>query len=173
MKKVIIATGVTLTTVLGASLASPIDVGSQAAYAESEQPYYNYTGYASNDSSFILDPNFKRAIEHDNVTFNGHKIDFSQAPAGNLTSTMVYDQMLFIKKDSGKVVSAEFPGHSITKAQIEEVYGPPTHFKTGDTVTQKDSGTMFYNLAGRYIAFDVHEGQLTNVYLNPQYYLIE
>ncbi|CAL29329.1 immunodominant staphylococcal antigen IsaB family protein [Staphylococcus carnosus] len=156
MKKVIAATGVTLTLALSASvLPANNDAGNEAHAAT--QPYYNYTGYTANDSSFFVDPNFVRAVKYHNVTFNGYKIQGQHQAVPNSTKNIqVYDQLIAINKETNNAVSASFPINQgqISREAIENAYG--TDYEFASEKNSKDTGMMTYEFDGSTVNIEIY-----------------
>lgn len=156
MKKVIAATGVTLTLALGTSvLPANNDAGNEAQAAT--QPYYNYTGYTAYDSSFFVDPNFVRAVKYHNVTFNGYKIQGQHQAVPNSTKNIqVYDQLIAINKETNNAVSASFPINQgqVSRQAIENAYG--TDYEFHSEKMSNDTGMMVYEFDGSTVNIEIY-----------------
>lgn len=68
-----------------AVVADPVD-----AATKSVKPYYNYKGYVKNNSKFVLDKDFVRALNHDNIKINGYKLNL-KGKTGAVQNFMKYD----------------------------------------------------------------------------------
>ena len=168
MKKVIAATGVTLTLALGTSVLPANNEAGNEAHAAT-QPYYNYTGYTSYDSSFVLDPNFVRALQYGNVTLNGYKIQKeNQISPKSGENTRVYDQTIVINSETRRAVAAAFPvkAGQISKQDIINAYGSYTGFLKAHPTDPDGTGIMRYEFDGSAVNFYFSNGYLTSVSIN-------
>ncbi|AYU54146.1 immunodominant staphylococcal antigen IsaB family protein [Staphylococcus debuckii] len=171
MKKVIAATGVTLTLALGTSvLPANNDAGNEAHAAT--QPYYNYTGYTAYDTSFVLDSNFVRALQHGNVTLNGYKIQGEHQATNNDNdnneSVKVYDQKMIINPKTNRAITAAFPAKSgqISKQDVINAYGSNYNFVKHYPNDPDNTGIMKYEFDGSTVNFNFTNGYLTSVGIN-------
>ncbi|OFP02925.1 hypothetical protein [Staphylococcus sp. HMSC065E08] len=168
MKKVIAATGVTLTLALGTSvLPANNDAGNEAHAAT--QPYYNYTGYTSYDSSFVLDPYFVKAVQIGNVTLNGYKIQKeNQVTPEFIELERVYDQNIGVNSETKRAVRAAFPvkAGQISKQDIINAYGTNDSFLKAYPDDPDDTGSMRYEFDGSAVNFKFSNGYLTSVSIN-------
>ncbi|MGI2315579.1 immunodominant staphylococcal antigen IsaB family protein, partial [Staphylococcus cohnii] len=80
VSKIMLSCGLVFSTAVGAAAIDSHQSQTQAA----ETPYYNYTGYTSANSEFILDQDFINAIKYGNLTINGYKITNSDAETAEM-----------------------------------------------------------------------------------------
>ena len=158
MKKVIAATGVTLTLALGTSVLPANNEAGNEAHAAT-QPYYNYTGYTSYDSSFLLDPNFINALKYNNFTINGYHMDFTAAPSvkEDTYHEAEYDQHYHLLSPSETPYHIHFdakPGQ-ISRQDIINAYG--------SNYTELGEESLSYNLNNTEITFGITNGTVTVV----------
>ncbi|APR59757.1 hypothetical protein BTZ13_00405 [Staphylococcus condimenti] len=168
MKKVIAATGVTLTLALGTSVLPANNDADNEAQAAT-QPYYNYTGYTAYDSSFVLDPYFVKAIQIGNVTLNGYKIQGEhQATTVDKESVSVYDQKITLNPKTNRAINAAFPVKSgqISKQDIINAYGTNYNFLKSYPDDPDGTGIMKYEFDGSSVSFNFSNGYLTSVGIN-------
>ncbi|WP_219850874.1 immunodominant staphylococcal antigen IsaB family protein [Staphylococcus warneri] len=95
------------------------------------QPYYNYHGYTSSQSDFILDKNFINAIKNDNFTINGYKI--TENSKGNDNDTIEKFDQQFYLPSKGKADGVWFqlkPG-VVSKSELVKTYGKPLNKPSG------------------------------------------
>ena len=162
MKKVIAATGVTLTLALGTSVLPANNEAGNEAHAAT-QPYYNYTGYTSYDSKFLIDPDFVNALKYNNVTFNGYQFssqkEYNSSP---MKGVKVYDQTIGINQQTNKVVQISFAlkQGQVSKQDVIDAYGPDYIF-SGEKGSN-DTGLMEYQLNGSTISIDFYKGTATS-----------
>ncbi|MFC3611915.1 immunodominant antigen B [Staphylococcus piscifermentans] len=151
MKKVIAATGVTLTLALGTSVLPANNEAGNEAHAAT-QPYYNYTGYTSYDSSFLLDPNFINALKYNNFTINGYHMDFS--PPSFATQDIMYRETQYDQYYS-LLSSSETPYHVHFDAKPGQISKQDIINAYGLNYTENDGKSMVYNLNEAEIIFEI------------------
>ncbi|MBC9875667.1 immunodominant staphylococcal antigen IsaB family protein [Macrococcoides bohemicum] len=60
-------------------------------------PYYNYKGYVKNNTKFLLDKDFVRALKYDNIKMNGYKLNLKGVNGYGTKDFLKYDT--YYKKD--------------------------------------------------------------------------
>lgn len=81
LSKIVLASSIVFGTVLGANVINGEGMEKQAEAAQT--PWYNYNGYTSASSNFVLDKNFKTALKYDNVKTNGYKLTSNKSASTN------------------------------------------------------------------------------------------
>lgn len=152
VSKVLLSCGFVFSTAIGAAAIYSHQPHAQAA----ETPHYNFTGYTSANSEFILDEDFINAIKHDNLTMNGYSITKGTTDTVQLVD--IYDQQ-FRERGENKAdfVLFELDGKTVSQNDLLEVYGPSDVYETPD-------GNMYerdYN--GTLIQFYENDGYITKV----------
>ncbi|WP_414050912.1 immunodominant staphylococcal antigen IsaB family protein [Macrococcus animalis] len=85
------------------TIASSLLLGTAAvaqpaqAATKSVTPYYTYKGYVKNNTKFLLDKNFVRALKYDNFKINGYKLNLKGKP-GASKDFMKYDTYYYKDK---------------------------------------------------------------------------
>lgn len=91
-------------TVSALTIASSLLLGSAAvgepaqAATKSVSPYYTYNGYVKNNTKFLLDKNFVRAIKNDNFKINGYKLNLKGKVGYGTKDFMKYDTYYYKDK---------------------------------------------------------------------------
>ncbi|WIL69101.1 MULTISPECIES: immunodominant staphylococcal antigen IsaB family protein [Staphylococcus] len=155
VSKIMLSCSLVFSTAVGVAAIDSHQSQTQAA----ETPYYNYTGYTSANSEFILDQDFINAIKYGNLTINGYKITNSDAETAEMVD--IYDQS-FRKTGENKAdaVTFDLDGKSVSKNDLLTVYGP-------SDVTDTPAGHMYErNYNGTSIKFYVNDGYVTKVQIN-------
>lgn len=157
MSKIMLSCGLVFSTAIGAVAIDSHQPQTQA----SETPYYNYTGYTSADSNFILDQDFINAIKYDNLTINGYKIDKGSSNTGETVD--IYDQSFHkVGKNKADSVTFALDGKTVSKGDLLTVYGPSdvTHTPAGNVYKRYYNGTL--------VQFYVNNGYVTKVQINAE-----
>ncbi|REH77207.1 hypothetical protein DOS70_04725 [Staphylococcus felis] len=159
VSKIMLASSIVL------SVASTSTILTSQAYAqEFETPYYNYTGYTSYQSNFLLDEYFKNALASGNVNFNGIKVN-QMYNHGN-TNVKLYDQN-FTHVHDKKASSVEFPvqSNTISLTQIKEIYGNDYNYQPPLTQEKREEtqGLYGYKIGKGNIVFYVSNGYVQSV----------
>ncbi|WP_414055753.1 immunodominant staphylococcal antigen IsaB family protein [Macrococcus equi] len=55
------------------------------------KPYYSYNGYVKNNSKFLIDKDFVRALKYDNFKMNGYKLNLKGRNGYGTKDFMKYD----------------------------------------------------------------------------------
>lgn len=159
VSKIALASSLVFGTTIGANALASQNVQNEAHAAQT--PYYNYTGYTSASSNFILDKNFKNAIKYDNLTINGYKI--SEGDSNNGETVDKYDQSFHVVgKNKADSVTFDLDGKSVSKENLLKTYGQPKGMPT-DTPAGLDH---VYNIGGKEVQFYLHDGYVTKVQIN-------
>lgn len=118
--------------------------------AEAAQtPWYNYNGYTSASSNFVLDKNFKTALKYDNVKINGYKLTSNKSASTN--EVVVKDQIAF-----------NLDGRTVTPQKLMNVYGQPAE-KPVETAVGK---VYKYKIGNKTIQFFVDKGHVYRAQIN-------
>ncbi|MBO1199013.1 hypothetical protein J3T65_05970 [Staphylococcus simiae] len=136
--KVLLATTMSLSTLLGASISTvPVQQEAHAATV----PHYSYHGYIGKDASFLTDKYFVNAIKHQNVKFNDVKL----AKTNSKTSIEKYDQKFNgITSDGQKANQLQFVvKDDVSLSGLQKAYGQQLKSKTPQSA-DKQSGIFYY-----------------------------
>ncbi|WP_199194410.1 immunodominant staphylococcal antigen IsaB family protein [Staphylococcus warneri] len=134
------------------------DLSHHEAHAAT-QPYYNYHGYTSSQSDFILDNNFINAIKNDNLTINGYKI--TENSKGNDNDTIEKFDQQFYLPSKGKADGVWFqlkPG-VVSKAELVKTYGKPLNKPSGTA----HGNEYLYQFNEKQLRFLENNGYITEV----------
>lgn len=147
ISKITLASSIAFSSVLGLSFVNSGDSHIEAEAAQT--PYYNYEGYAGNDSSFLLDKEFMNGIKYNNLTFNGIKVTDN---TGNDRLTK-YDQSFSgVSENHKSANSVDFNvKDQLTVQQLKNAYDSSlikmkTHENSNDIYVYRpnnDIGVMF------------------------------
>ncbi|MBF7018951.1 hypothetical protein ISO99_03405 [Staphylococcus sp. 18_1_E_LY] len=159
VSKIALASSLVFGTTIGANALASQNVQNEAHAAQT--PYYNYTGYTSASSNFILDKNFKNAIKYDNLKINGYKI----SKGDSNTSKMVdkYDQSFrVVGENKADSVTFDLDGKSVSKEALFNAYG-----QAKASPTDSPAGLNYiYNIGGKKVQFYLNDGYVTKVQIN-------
>ncbi len=139
---------------IGASVETPQSNEAHAA----TQPYYNYQGYTSSQSNFILDKNFINALKNDNLTINGYKI--TENSKNSDKTIKKYDQQFYLaSKHKADGVWFDLKDGVVSKSKLLKVYGNP------DTkpASSAQGNEYKYNIGGKSVKFLENNGYITKV----------
>lgn len=136
--KVLLATTMSLSTLLGASISTaPVQHDAHAATV----PHYSYYGYIGKNASFLTDKNFVNAVKHQNVKFNNVKLVKTNSKA----SIEKYDQKFNgITSDGQKANQLQFVvKDDVSLSEIQKAYG--NQLKSQNPQNEdKQSGIYYY-----------------------------
>lgn len=159
ISKITLASSIVFSSAVGLSLVNSDSTHTQAEAAET--PYYNYTGYTSASSNFVLDQDFINSIQYDNLTINGYKITSNSANGGKEVNA--YDQT-FYKTSDNKADSVNFKldGKTVSKEDLLKTYGQPIGMPN-DTPNGLDQK---YKIGDKLVQFYINDGYVTEVQIN-------
>lgn len=155
VSKILVSCCLVFSTALGAATIDSHQPQAQAA----ESSHYNYTGYTSANSEFILDQDFINALKNDTLTMNGYKIAKGTSEKAKMVD--IYDQR-FRERQEGvaDAVTFDLDGKTVSQNDLLTAYGPSDVYET-------PSGNMYerdYN--GTLIQFFENDGYITKVQIN-------
>ncbi|MCG7337810.1 hypothetical protein MHZ36_00775 [Staphylococcus sp. ACRSN] len=131
-------------------------------HLKAETPWYNYEGYTTYDPSFTQDYNFVRALKYENVSINGYKID-PNSNGGYDYSKTVYDTTInFNDKDEVAMIEFDTKPDTITKKEFKQAH------KSNNILTE---GTTPGDV-GTFVRYETKDSYY-NVYFDKQGYLYE
>ena len=152
-----LAVGVTLG--LGVGVEESLHHEAHAA----TQPYYNYHGYAGNDTSSVLSNQFKEAVKSNNVTFNGKKIVQTK---GN-GEVNIYDQTFSGVTKSGKSASGVSINvkDNLSYSDIKKSYGNTLIRMDPYQTSAKEKSVLSYKPTnqGPGVIFSIKNNKVTNI----------
>lgn len=157
--KITLASSVVFSSVVGFGLVNSDNTHKQAQAAET--PYYNYTGYTSTSSNFVLDQDFIKSLKYDSLTINDYKITKNSSNSGKEVNA--YDQT-FYKTSDKKADSVDFKldGKTVSKDDLLKAYGQPIGMpnKTPHGLDQQ------YKVGDKLVQFYINDGYVTEVQIN-------
>lgn len=162
--KTFVAGSIVLGTALGVSVSN-VDVSQNEAQA-AKTPYYHYDGYAGNNSSFLLNGQFKNGVKYNNITFNGVKIS-SKTIENTVPTFKKYDQTFtsYSKKHkTASNVSIPITGN-LTYSQVKKAYGSELAKIKEPEKKPKGTGVYAYkpNQVGPVVYFEMTNSKVTEV----------
>lgn len=159
ISKITLASSIVFSSVVGLSLVNSDNTHIQAQAAET--PYYNYTGYTSASSGFVLDQDFINSLKYDNLTINGYKITQGDSETGEMVDK--YDQRFReLGKNKADAVTFDLDGKTVSKEDLLKVYGQPIGMpkETPKGLAQQ------YEIGDKFVQFYMHDGYVTEVQIN-------
>lgn len=159
ISKITLASSIVFSSAVGLGLVNADNTHTQVEAAET--PFYNYTGYTSASSNFVLDQDFINSLKYDNLTINDYKITNNSANDGKEVNS--YDQT-FYKTGDNKADSVIFKldGKTVSKEDLLKAYGQPIGmpYETPNGLDQK------YKIGDKLIQFYINDGYVTEVQIN-------
>lgn len=159
LAKITLASSVVFSSVVGLGLVNSDNTHTQAQAAET--PYYNYEGYTSASSNFVLDKDFINSLKYDNLNINGYKITGTKSNDGKEVN--VNDQTFYgtmgKKADS---VDFKLDGKTVSKSDLVKTYGEPS-----ESPSNTPHGSSYsYKIGDKLIQFYINDGYVTEVQIN-------
>ena len=131
---------------------------------KAQTPWYSYEGYTTYDPSFTQDYNFVRALKYDNVTINGYKVN-PHTDREPVRSEQVYDTTVDFN-GSDEVVGITFltKPNTISKDTFKEAHVSNQIVNKGEA----DEGTFleYQTNAGIYTAYFDKNDKLMKIMIN-------
>lgn len=159
ISKITLASSIVFSSAVGLGLVNSDNTHIQAQAAET--PYYNYTGYTSAGSGFVLDQDFINSIKYDNLTINGYKITKGTSEIGE--KVVKYDQSFHVLgKNKADAVTFDLDGKTVSKEDLLKAYGQPIGMpsETPNGLVQK------HKVGEKLVQFYMKNGYVTEVQIN-------
>lgn len=159
ISKITLASSIVFSSAVGLGLVNSDNTHIQAQAAET--PYYNYTGYTSASSGFVLDQDFINSLKYDNLTINGYKITRGASETGKIVD--LYDQRFReIGENKADAVTFDLDGKTVSKEDLLKAYGQPIGMpnETPNGLVQK------HKIGNKLVQFYMNNGYVTEVQIN-------
>lgn len=123
------------------------------AELKAETPWYNYEGYTTYDPSFTQDYNFVRALKYDNVSINGYKVDTDAKKEFDHVKK-VYDTSVSFNSDN-EVVQITFftKPDSVSKETFKDAHNSNEIIDEGKLGNKDGTFVKYETNDGFYTAF--------------------